>query len=133
MSFIKVEKGSEKWFGITIILLSIMLVFTSLGRTDLLVWISAIFSIIVGIFLYREGGIRTWLMKKGYKSITASDFIVISSFIFGTFVILNGILLVFAKSHSGWFVSFIRGNGVIGGIITAILGIFLILTPKPKA
>lgn len=132
MALFKLEQGSERWFGVTVILLSLMLIASSLGKTNWLAYISGGFSIILGLFLYREGGVRDYLQKKGYKKITAGDFIVWSSFIFGTFLLTNGLLLFFGDL-SGGFVNFIRSSGVVGGIISLILGTFLILTPKVKA
>jgi len=135
MKIFNIEKGSEKWFGVTVFLLSLMLIFTSLGKTAWLYWISAGFSIILGILLYREGGVRDYLMKKGWKRFSAQDIIVITSFIFGTFLITNGILLIKLISDfiPAGFVNFMHTTGVIGGIASGILAIFLILTPKPKA
>lgn len=133
MKFFNVEKGSEKWFGALVLLLSLMLIFTSLGKTNWLIYISGIFSIILGIFLWTEGGIRDYLKRKGYKHIDGNDVIIWMAFIFGTFLILNGITLFLGNLASGWFFDFIRTSGVIGGLISGILSIFLLLTPRPKA
>ncbi|MBU0958830.1 MAG: hypothetical protein KKB31_02675 [Nanoarchaeota archaeon] len=132
---VKVEKGSGKWFGITILLLSVLLVLSSLGKVSWIQWIAVVFSIILGFFLWREGGVRDYLRSKGYKKVTGNDLIVWLSFIFGTFLILNGIFLIniIRNSAPGWLTSFISTSGVIGGVVSGLLAIFLIFTPKPKA
>lgn len=133
MTILKTEKKSEKWFGVTILLLSIMLIFSSLGKTNWLVYISGAFSILLGFILYIEGGVRDYLRRKAYKNVSTGDFIVWASFIFGTFLIINGITLFLGDLATGWFFSFVKTNGVIGGTISGILAIFLLLIPRPKA
>lgn len=133
-NLIKLEKGSSKWFGVVILILSLMLIASSLGRTEWIQWISVAFSILLGLFLYREGGVRDYIRNKGYKKITLQDPIVWLSFIFGTFLIINGILLinVIRNASPDWLVNFISSSGVIGGVVAGILAIILIATPKPK-
>jgi hypothetical protein len=135
MDLIKVEKGSGRWFGVTILILSVLLILSSLGKVDWIQWMAVVFSIILGIFCWREGGVRDYLKSKGYKKVDANDIIVWLSFIFGTFLILNGIFLINAIRNSApeWLTSFISVSGIIGGIISGLLGVFLIFTPKPKA
>ena len=134
MSLIKVEKGSEKWFSVLIILLSLMLILTSLGKTEWIIYISAGFSMVLALFLFREGGVRDYIIKKGYKQISGQDFLVWASFIFGTFLLVNGIILIPAVGNSfpSWFTSFMATNGVIGGSISGLLGIIYLFIPKPK-
>lgn len=134
MSLLKIEKGAEKWFAILIILLSAMLILTSFGKTEWLVYISAGFSIILGIFLYREGGVRDYIRSKGYKKISGQDFLVWASFIFGTFLVINGALLIpmVGSAFPEWFKSFMSTNGIFGGIISGSLGIIYLFIPKPK-
>ena len=133
MKLVKIEKGSERWFGITIILLSAMLILTSLGRTEWIMYISGAFSALLGVIIYTEAGIREWLKKKGYKSVDPQDFLILTSFVFGTFLIVNAIMIFLGDIATGWFFDFIRGSGLIGGTISGILGIFLVLTKRPKA
>jgi len=132
---LNVEKGSQKYFGVTVLILSVILVLSSLGKVEWVQWMAVVFSILLGLVLYSEGGVRTYLASKGWKKVTANDLVVWMAFIFGTFLIINGILLinVIRNVSPEWLVSFISGAGIIGGIISGLLGIFLIFTPRPKA
>ena len=130
---IKIEKGSEKGLGAFVILISLMLIFTSLGKTTWLMYISGAFSLVLGTLFYFEGGVRDYLKKKKYKSIDGNDLIVWSAFVFGTFLIINGIMIFLGNMANGGFFNFIRSSGIIGGALAGILGIILVFTPKPKA
>jgi len=132
-NILKIESSSQKWFGATILLLSIMLIFTSLGKTEWLMYISAGFSIVLGFVIYTEGGIRDYLKRKGYKQIDGNDLLVWTSFIFGTFLLLNAIIIIFGNVLTGGFANFIRSAGVVGGSVSGILAIFLLVTKRPKA
>lgn len=131
---LNVEKGSQRWFGIAILILAIVLVLSSIGRADLTLWLAVIFSITLGLVLYSEGAVVSWVKKSGWKSLSGGDAVVVVSFVFGTFLILNGLFLIqFIRNVSPvWLVNFISINGIIGGVVAGLLAIYLIFAPRPE-
>lgn len=130
-----IEKKTQVWLGALILVLSLVWVFASLGRTDFVIWIALIFGIFLSIFLFIEGGVYEYWRSKGYRKIEANDFLVwLTMFVSGA-VFLNSIAFIGVVRNviPDAVLGFLSGVGVITGVIGGTLGAIYILVPKPKA
>ena len=130
-----VEKKSQVWLGLLVLVSSIIYILASLGRADWTVWMALVFGVFLSGFLIFEGGVYHYWKSKGYKHIGMSDFVVYLTMFVAGAVFLNSIALMGVVRD--WLpdavLSFLSTIGVTTGIIAGILGIIYVLIPKPKA
>ena len=129
-----VEKKTQVWLGALILVLSLIYVFASLGKIDWVIWIAVTFGIFLSIFLFSEGGVYEYWRNKGYKKISANDFLVWMTMFVSGVVFLNSIALMGVVRD--WLpdtvLSFLSVVGVTSGIIAGTLGAIYVIIPKPK-
>ena|SRR3990167_1473520 len=129
-----IEKKT-RWLVSTIVLVTALIyVFASFGKTEWILWATAILGILLGLFLYAESGIIEYYRQKKYRNISVSDVFVWLGFIFGTVIILNSITIITAIRNvtPTWLLSFLSINGAIAGGIAGILAIVFMFTPMPE-
>lgn len=129
-----IEKKTSLWLGMFVVVMSIVYIFVSLGKTNWIEWIALIWGLFLGVFLLLEAKVLTYFAKKDYKKIGFGDAVVIGSLIFGIVIILNSLLLIGAVKDlsPAWLISFGSTTGVVAGVIGALLGILHIAMPRFK-
>jgi hypothetical protein len=131
----KTEKKTQSWLGYLILVLSLIYVLTSLGKVDWIIWFAVAFGVFLSIFLLIEGGVYDYWRSKGYKEVTAHDFLVwLTMFVAGA-VFLNSIALisVIKDMIPSSVLGFLSTIGVTTAVIAGILGMIYIIVPKPKS
>lgn len=129
-----IEEKSRLWLGLFVLVLSVVYILATLGKTSWTAYIAIIFGYFLVGFLYIEGGIREYFRRKEYKRISFGDFIVWTTIFFGTVVLINTTLLfqTIRDSAPEWLITFVASTGVVAGVISGILGIVYIFTPRFK-
>ena len=134
MGLIKVEKKSQFWIGLLVLILSVLYVFSTLGRADLAVYVSIIFGYFLTIFLIVEAGVVDYFIKKEYRKVNFSDFVIWLTTITAGAILVNTTLL-FQKLNDlspEWLLTFSSTTGVIVGVTAGILAIIFMVTSKFK-
>jgi len=129
-----IEKRTSMWMGLFIIVLALIYIFTTLGKTEWITWISIIFGFFLAGFLFIQSGIVTYFKKDDYKKIGLEDLVVWLTIIFAVGVLLNTILLIETISNVSpeWLISFATTIGVTTGVGASILGITYVIFPRFK-
>lgn len=131
---INIEEKTKWILSVIITIVFLSYVFTGFGRTDVVVWLNVIFGIFIGLFLYTETAIVSYIKSKKYRKIDTGDILVWLGAVFGTIVIFNSIFFINAiKSVAPeGLVSFLAINGAIAGGIAGILALALLWLPRPE-
>ncbi len=131
---INLEKKTNLWLGLLILVLSIVYVLATLGRTSWTAWIAIIFGLFLTIFLIIEGGIITYFQKKDYKRLGFGDAVVWVTAVVAAIIFINTLLLFnFIKQQAPeWLINFAGTTGIITGVIAGILAIVYIFYPRFK-
>jgi len=132
---IKLEDTGKKSIGYLAIFLSLVYIFASLGKIDWVVWIAFGAGIFLSFFLLSQAGVSSYLKRKGWRSISANDFVIgLTVFISGV-VFLNSIFLfgVVRNRIPEAVLTFTTSIGVTSGLIAGILALIFVFTSKPKA
>lgn len=129
---VNIEKRSSLWLGLLVIVLSIVFIFASVGRTDLTVWIAVIFGFFLSGFLFIEAGIFTYFQKKDFRKFGFGDIVVFLTVGVAVGVFLNTLLLTnfVSASPPEWLVNFATTTGVTVGSLAGVLGIVHIVAPR---
>lgn len=136
MGSVNFEKKSRFWIGLFILVMSLIYVLVSWGKTDWTRWIAVVWGFFLVGFLFIEAGIIEYFRQKKYQQIGLNDFVVWVTIITGAILFLNTILLlniIPVETVPEWLTTFLRTNGTVVGVIAGILGGFYTLTGKPKA
>jgi len=130
----KIEKRTSMWMGALIIVLALVYILTTLGKTDWVSWIAIIFGFFLAGFLFVQSGIFTYFKRDEYKKISVGDIIVWLTIIFAAGVLLNTFLLIESLNNIApeWLLSFATTIGVTVGIGAGILGIVHVIFPRFK-
>lgn len=131
---LNIEKNT-RWILVAVFVASFLgIVFSSFGRTNLVLSIFGVLSVIFGLALWVEGGWITWLRKSGWRSISSDDAFVIGSFVIGTIMILGGALIFPAIRNASpeWLINFVTPLVSVTSVIGLILSIWFLFTPKPQ-
>jgi hypothetical protein len=128
------EKKSGLWIGLFVIVMSIIYVLVTLGKTDWVRWIAIIWGFFLAGLLFSEAGIIEYFRKKEYKKLGFGDFVVWMTVASAVIVLMNTFLLIQVVRENAplWLVSFSQTTGLIAGSIAGILGIAHILLPRFK-
>lgn len=135
MVSINLEKQSRFWIGLFIIVMSLIYILVSFGKTDWTRWIAVVWGFFLVGLLFIEGGIVEYFRQKKYQSIGLDDFLVWLTIIVGVTVLVNTILLTKAITISQlpeFLQSYLKTTGVISGIVAGVLGIAYMFTGKPS-
>lgn len=128
----KLEKKSQFWLGLLVVVLSLVYIFSTLGRTTWTNWIAFLFGVFLAIFLFVEGGITNYFKSKSYRSLGFGDLVVFLTIFSGAIVLLNSIL-IFRSIRAvapEWLIGFTTATGVTTGVIAGILGIVFVFTAR---
>ena len=130
----QVEKRTSMWMGAFIIVMAIIYILTTLGKTDWISWIAIIFGFFLAIFLFIQSGILTYFNKEEYRKIGIGDIVVMLTIIFAVGVFLNTLLLlqVIQNIAPAWLTSFATTVGVTVGVGAGVLGIIHVIFPRFK-
>jgi len=130
----KIEKRTSMWMGAFIIVLAIVYILTTLGKTDWVSWIAIIFGFFLVVFLFIQSGILIYFNKEEYRKIGIGDVVVWLTVIFAAGVFINTLLLIqIIKNVTPlWVISFATTIGVTVGIGAGILGIVHVIFPRFK-
>lgn len=120
-----IEKRTGLWLGLFILVMSIVYIFVTLGKTTWINWIAVIWGFFLGGLLILEAGVLTYFQKKDWKKLSFGDIIVWLSVAFAVVIIINTILIfgTLRESAPVWLVNFSTITGLTAGIGGAILGI----------
>ena len=132
---LNIEKKTKGILTAVFIVAFAGLVFSTYGKTEFILYSFGILSILFGLVLWGEGGWVSWLIRKGYKSWNPNDFLVIGSFVFGTVLIISGILVFpfIRESSPMWLINFLAPIVAVSSLIGLILSLWFLWSPKPKA
>lgn len=130
----KITKRSNFWLGIFVLVMSILYILVTLGKTTWVQWIAMVWGFFLGGFLLIEAQVIAYFREKRYKKIAVGDFVVFGSLIFGAVIIINSLLLVGIIQSSAplWLTNFATTMGVIAGSVGGLLGIAHLLLPRFK-
>ena len=134
------EQKTMLWTGLLLVVLSLIYIFVTLGRIDLIRWVAVFFGAYLSIFLFVQAGIIEYFRKKEYKTIGFGDIVVWLTVIVAVLVLINTALLIGIIgayipewiTSQEWLMSLTRTIGVIIGILAGLLGIAHILSPRFK-
>lgn len=131
---LNVEKNTKWILSSVVVVTFLTYIFTSLGRSEWVVWLSAIFGVLLGLFLYSETAVISYVKQKGYRRLDTGDIMVWLGAVFGTAVILNSVFFVTAIRNAvpSGFLSFLTGTSVVSGIVAGILALLLLWLPRPN-
>ena len=129
-----VEKKSSLWIGAFLLVMSLVYILVSLGKTDWIKWIAVIFGLFIAGFLFIESGIVTYFRKKDYKKIQFGDFVVWITVGVAFVVAINSLLLIGMLNNSApqWLKSFSSMTGVAVGGVAGVLAIIHMIMPRFK-
>jgi len=129
-----IEKKTAMWFGLLVVLLSVIYIFVTLGKTDWVRWIAVVWGFFLTGLLLIEAGVVTYFKNKDWRKFSMGDMVVIGSVVFATVIGINTLLLIgnLKQTSPLWLVNFTSTTGVISGIGGAILGIIHIFYPRFK-
>lgn len=128
-------ENKTKWILTSIVVVAFLTyIFTTLGRTEWIVWLSVVFGVLLGLFLYSETAVLSYIKSKAYRKLDAGDILVWLGAVFGTAVILNSVFLINAVRNFAPepLLNFLSGVGVVVGVVAGILALLLLWLPKPK-
>lgn len=130
----KIEKKTSMWLGMFVVVMSIVYIFVTLGRTNWITYIAIIWGLFLSVFLFLEAGVMDYFRKKEWRKIGFGDVVVWLSIGFGAVILVNSLLLIGTLKDSVplWISNFAATNGVIAGVGGAILGIIHIMMPRFK-
>lgn len=128
------EKKTGLWTGLFVLVMSIIYILVTLGKTQWTMYIAVIWGFFLGGLLFFEAGAIDYFRKKEYRSVGFGDLVVWLSIAFSVIILVNTILLIgnLRASSPTWIVDFATNTGLIGGIGGAILGVAHILMPRFK-
>jgi len=124
------------WTGLLIVVMSLVYIFVTLGRVELVKWLAVIFGFYLTIFLFVEAGIGEYFRKKEYREIGFGDIMVWMTIIIAVLVFINTLLLIGTLSAYlpkwEWLISFTRMTGVTVGGVACLLGIIHVFSSRFK-
>jgi len=131
---VNAEKSTGLWMGLFIVVLSIIYLFVSLGKTTWVEWIALVFGIFLSVMLFIESGIITYFNRSDYRKITIGDFVVWITVAVAVLIFLNSILLIGIVKENAplWLINFSSTIGVISAVIGAVLGLVHLVMPRFK-
>lgn len=131
---LNVEKKTRWILSVIVTITFLSYIFTGFGKTIWVIWLNVVFGIILGLFIYSETAIVSYIKSKKYKKIDSGDILVWFGAVFGTVVILNSIFFinVIRAIPPQGLVSFLSINGAIAGSIAGILALTLLWLPTPE-
>lgn len=131
---VKLENKSRWILSAFVVLIALGYILASLGRTDGLLYTTAGIGVLFGLFILGEAGVMGYIRGKKYKSIGIGDIIVWISFVVGSVIILNSIVLINAIRvvTPEALLNFLSINGAVFGGLAGVLAIALLFTGKPE-
>jgi len=126
------KQATSRWIGAFLLVMFIIYILVSLGKTAWISWIAVIFGFFITGFLFIQSGIMTYLRKKNYRTLGVGDFIVWITVAVAVGILLNSLLLIQAIRNSApiWLLNFTTTIGVSVGIIGGLLAIIHLVVPK---
>jgi len=131
----KLEESGRKLFGLWVVFLAVIYIFANLGKISWVLWIAVGSGLFLSVFLWGQVGATSYLKKKGWKSVSASDFVVwVTMFVSGV-VFVNSLTLIpiIGSSVPQSILTFTRGIGITTGLIAGILALIFAFSNKPRA
>ena len=134
------EQKTTLWTGVSLVILSLVYVFVTLGELEWIRWLAVVFGVYLSIFLFVQAGIIEYFREKEYETIGFGDVVVWLTVIVAVLVFINTALLVGIIgayipewiTSQEWLMSLTRTMGIITGIVAGLLGIAHILSPRFK-
>ena len=128
----QIEKRTSMFMGAFIVVLAVVYILATLGKTDFVTWIAIIFGFFLAGFLAIQSGILTYFERKEFRKIGFGDLIVLLTVIFAAGVFLNTLLLIEVVKNVSpeWLISFAKTIGVTVGVGAGILGIIHVVFPR---
>jgi len=128
------EKKTSLWMGIFVLVMSLVYILVSLGKTDWIKWIALIWGFFIAGFLFIQSGIVTYFRKKDYRKIGFGDVVVWITVGVAFIVTINSLLLIGILNNSAptWLKSFSSMTGVVVGSLAGILAIVHMIMPRFK-
>ena len=131
---IDIKKRTQVLFGILGLVVSLAFVFLSMGKSSVVLGMALVSSIFLGLFLWSEGALLSYLRKKEYRKIGIGDVIVWMSFAVGGILIVQAMILAnfLTSGIPQSLANFISVNGVVIGILAFLLFIYHMFRPTPR-
>jgi len=128
----KIEKQSRFWIGLLVLIMSVIYILVTLGKTEWTQWIAIVFGGFLFFFLLSEASIVEYFRSKKYKTFGFGDIMVWLTLIFAIGVLLNTMLLIQVVNNVTpvWLINFATVSGVVVGAGAGILAVIHLLTGK---
>ena len=132
----RTEKSTQMILGIFAILMLIIFTIASLGlEYDFTKYVVMITGFALFGILISEAGVYQYFRNKGYKKIGFADMLIFGAILLAGGVLLNSFLMIsqIAQVSPEWLISYAQVSGTIIGIISLIIVLIFMLTPRIKA
>ena len=129
-----IGKKTSRWVSAFLLVMFIIYILVSLGKTDWIIWIAVIFGFFITGFLILQAGLVEYFRKKEYREIGIGDFIVFLSVAVAVAVFMNSLLLIniIKEQTPQAIITFATSTGVFVGIVGGILSIVHLIMPRFK-
>lgn len=130
----KSEKNTSLWVGLLVLVLSIVYILVSLGKSDWVKIISIIWGFFLTGFLFFQAGVTDYFRKKDYRKIGFGDIVVWLTVGVAFMTLVNTFMMISSvgKMLPEWLTSFAKATGIFVGVTGGVLAIVHMLMPRFK-